>query len=120
MLGKYTAGLVLFFFVCTTTAAQVKSNLTASPNQSGNSFQLFTQSNIASFCIDVKDARVVQIAAKAFVGDIEMVSDKQMIIRNDFPVNSSSVIAGTIGQSKIIDKLIANNLLEVTAIKNKW
>ncbi|AOW21847.1 glycosyl hydrolase 115 family protein [Urechidicola croceus] len=59
--------------------------------------------------------------AKIFQEDIERVSDvKPDLITDKVPSNGTAVIVGTIGKSEIIDKLIADDKIDVSSIKGKW
>jgi Glycosyl hydrolase family 115/Gylcosyl hydrolase family 115 C-terminal domain len=110
------------FFVCSISFAQnSKNNLTITATVSGNNFPLFSNTVSPVFYYDSKDAKVVQIAAKAFTNDINLVSGKQLKLNTSCKIESKfAIIAGTIGQSKVIDELIKNKAIDVAAIKNKW
>lgn len=93
---------------------------TLSVSEKISSFPLFTSSAVAAICIDDADAKVVSIAANAFANDIQLISGKQMQLLHSVPAKGFSIVAGTIGQSKLIDELIRNKQIDVTSIKNKW
>ncbi|NCU02798.1 MAG: hypothetical protein GXC73_02325 [Chitinophagaceae bacterium] len=115
-----TTTLVLcccLFFLANVCTAQVN---TLSVSEKASSFSLFTSSSIASICVDAADAKVVSIAATAFANDIQLISGKQMQVVNAVPAKGLCIVAGTIGQSKLIDELIRNKQIDVTTIKNKW
>lgn len=121
MLGKYAAGLALFLYSCAAAMAQGKNNLVLSESQSINSFPLFTQIKAASFSIDNNDARVVQLAAEAFVKDVQLVSGKQIQLNTSPVINDEfAVVAGTIGQCVLLDDLIAKKKITVDGIKGGW
>jgi hypothetical protein len=116
---------ILFFFN-TSLAAQDKKiltngKITISEIKTPSSFPLSDNSVIPSFYFDKTDAKVVKIAAEAFAGDIKAVTGTDMRLTNSETLNSDyNIVAGTIGQSKIIDELVQNKLLDVTSVKNKW
>ncbi|MBP6023415.1 glycosyl hydrolase 115 family protein [Ferruginibacter sp.] len=85
-----------------------------------SSFSLFTLSSAASIYIDDNDAKVVTIAGNAFANDVQLISGKQFPVLHTNPSTDLAIIAGTIGKSKFIDKLIDLKTIDVNAIKNKW
>ena len=101
------------------TICRAQTN-TISVSEKPSSFSLFTPSSIASIYTDDNDAKVVTIAANAFANDIQLISGKQMQVLHTVPSKGFSIVAGTIGQSKLIDDLIAKSLIDVTTISNKW
>jgi hypothetical protein len=101
--------------------SQAKNSISVSEQNTVNAFPLFTNTVTPTFYYDGKDARVVQIAAEAFANDINLISGKQIKLNAGNKVTDEySIIAGTIGQSKLIDELIKNKAVNVTTIKGKW
>jgi Glycosyl hydrolase family 115 len=101
------------------TAAIAQSNtLLVSDRPAG--FPIFTPSSITKIYADSSDAKVVTIAAQCFANDVQLISGKQMLLVHQLPTNGFTIVAGTIGQSKLIDELIASTQINVSAIKNKW
>lgn len=109
-------------FIGSIAYAQVNgNNLAITSNAVVNSFPLFNSVVTPTFYYDSKDAKVVQIAAEAFVNDINLISGKQIKLNTGNKITGNySIIAGTIGQSKLIDELIKNKAVNVTTIKGKW
>lgn len=101
------------------TICRAQTN-TLSVSEKPSSFSLFTPSSVAAICTDEHDAKVVTIAANAFANDVQIISGKQMQVLHAVLSKGFSIIAGTIGQSKLIDDLIKSNTLNVSSIKNKW
>jgi len=98
-----------------------KNSLSITSAPSANSFPLFSNKEMPAFYYDTTDAKVVQIAAKAFVNDIFLLSDKKIKLNNSNKITDDyDIIVGTIGQSKIIDELIKNKLVDVSTIKGQW
>lgn len=101
--------------------AQTKNNLTISEQNTIAAFPLFTATATPVIYTDAADAKVVQITAAAFANDINLISGKQIKVNTTNTITDDyAIIAGTIGQSKIIDELIKDKLIDVTPIKNKW
>ncbi|HEX7653448.1 MAG TPA: glycosyl hydrolase 115 family protein, partial [Verrucomicrobiae bacterium] len=69
----------------------------------------------------LKDAAVVAVAARALRDDLQRVTGLKAELINHLPPQSDqAVIIGTIGQSELIDGMIAAGKLDVTEIKNQW
>ena len=70
---------------------------------------------------DRHDARVVEIAAMALGDDVARVTGHQASVSADAPTTgASAVLVGTVGQSAVIDRLIAEKKIEVGDIRGKW
>ncbi|HEX7848028.1 MAG TPA: glycosyl hydrolase 115 family protein [Chitinophagaceae bacterium] len=108
------------FLLCLAAGAQSNNSLIVSEQTVANAFPLFASTSATTIVVDTKDATVVTIAAKALANDIQLVSGKQMQIVNQAPLAGFTIIAGTIGKSKLVDELINTKQLDVSAIKNKW
>jgi hypothetical protein len=84
-------------------------------------FTLSEEGKSTSLFIDSTDARGVIRAFQDLKTDIGKVTGKEPeIIFNNLSSHNEIVIAGTLGKSTVIDELIANKKLDVTAIKGKW
>ena len=71
--------------------------------------------------MDEGESEGVLRAAGDFQTDVERVTGiKPSILHDISGVDADVIIIGTIGQSRLIDSLIANNYLDVSAIKGKW
>ena len=124
MLQRFTVSLcsvLILLFNGKILPAQTKNNIIVSEQNSANAFPLFANDITPSFYYDAKDAKVVQIAAEAFANDISLISGKKIKIGASNSITEPySIIAGTVGQSKIIDDLVKEKVIDITAIKNKW
>lgn len=88
--------------------------------QTANSFCLATEGKAATLCVSAADWEGVIRAAGDLVNDIRMVSGATpRLVQGDSPV-SRSVIVGTVGHSPLIDKMVEEGRLDVSAIKGKW
>ncbi|MFM2361270.1 MAG: hypothetical protein RLZZ316_172 [Bacteroidota bacterium] len=116
MFRIFILGFILLLHI---TAAIAQTNtLLVSDRPAG--FPIFTSSSIAKIYTDGNDAKVVTIAATCFANDVQLVSGKQMPVVHQLPSHGFTIAAGTIGQSKLIDELIREKKIDVSAIKNKW
>ncbi|QEC42591.1 glycosyl hydrolase 115 family protein [Pseudobacter ginsenosidimutans] len=99
---------------------QPKSSLHVIFQSSANAFPLVRKGLAAPICYDAKDAAVVGIAATALKSDIKLVTDIEPAVQTDAPAQEYMVIAGTIGQSAMIDQLIASNKLKAERVRGQW
>ena len=82
---------------------------------------LVTNQAATPILIDNNDAAVVSIVANALASDISLITGKKPdVVNNKKAIGKYAIIAGTIGQSKHIDALIAKGKLDVSKITGKW
>ncbi|WP_027470566.1 glycosyl hydrolase 115 family protein [Saccharicrinis fermentans] len=81
-------------------------------------FSIASEHHIVNIAIDKKEARVVQIAADMLASDILNVSGKKPEISS--VIKEMGIVAGTIGESRLIDQFISNKNLDVSQVKGKW
>jgi len=86
--------------------------------QNSQSFTLVDQRQHISISIDKNEARVVHIAADILAADILKVSGKVVKVSSDH--NAMTLVAGTIGNSQFIDRLIKEKKIDVNQVENKW
>ncbi|MCX2679825.1 glycosyl hydrolase 115 family protein [Galbibacter sp. EGI 63066] len=86
-----------------------------------NDFPLVTASETTAIFIDGSDAEVVGIASKALAKDIELITGKKPAVNQQNKKGErTSLIIGTLGQSKWIDRMVASGKIDVTDIKGNW
>ena len=75
----------------------------------------------AAICTDGADYRVVQIAATMLTDDVERVTGRRptLLTAKQLP-KSCSVVAGTLGHSRLIDQLVSRQRIDVGAIRGRW
>ena len=66
------------------------------------------------------DAVVVGVAAEALRGDVERVTGQIPVVSTAQPSSSKAILIGTLGQSDLIDGLVAAGKLDVSAIQGQW
>jgi hypothetical protein len=82
---------------------------------------LFAKGKVANIYVDKDDYPGVIRAAHDLQTDVERVSGVSPEISNDSHTFSGEVILiGTIGKSKVLDRLIGEHKLDVNAIAGKW
>ncbi len=70
---------------------------------------------------DSHDAAVVSIAAVLLSDDLKRTGSKAPAVSSDAKaIGEMPIIIGTIGQSSLVDQLIADTKLDVTGVKGKW
>lgn len=76
--------------------------------------------NAAGFYVspDSEDYRGLTHVAKIFTGDVELVSGAKMQLDGEL-TDWPQVIAGTIGKSPVLDKLVSEGALDVSALRGK-
>ena len=84
-------------------------------------FSLVTRNAAATLFVDSADFPGVVRAANDLQADIERVTNRVVAVAHDEKrLGSNVIIVGTAGKSKIIDQLIRDHKIDVTAIANKW
>ncbi len=93
---------------------------TLSKNESN--VKIVTSGRAAPIYIDSegKDFNGLKLVANSFAQDVNLVTGVIPTIVTDIKeIEGTAIIAGTIGNNKVIDALIAKGVLDVTEIKNK-
>lgn len=76
---------------------------------------------MAPLYYSANDAAVVGVAASALRDDLERVTGMKPVLSTNAPVAATDVVfIGTIGQSVLIDELIAAGKLNVAEIRGRW
>lgn len=87
---------------------------------SANSFKIVANSKAASIYVDPADWKGVIRAANDLGDDIRKVSGITSKVNESITPEAACIIVGTIGKSRIIDKLIADKKFDVSDIKGQW
>jgi len=121
---KTVSYLTFLFFFCVgfvTIFAQSKTDQLAVVSQSKKgAFPLVEKGIAPSILTDKADAKVVSIVANAVASDIALISGVTPKVIHKRTNEEYLIIAGTIGQSELIDHLIKSGKLDVSSVKNKW
>lgn len=84
-------------------------------------FPLATKANPSSIYVDANDFEVVKKSAELFAADIERVTNQTPeVISSATALKDYVVIIGTIGNSEIINKLVASKKLRIDSLQNQW
>lgn len=79
-------------------------------------FDLVADGRAPTIFVDGGDAPVVGIAARAFAEDVERVTGVRPKVSQDAPEGATAILAGTIGGSPMIDRLIAGKRIAVDRV----
>ena len=78
----------------------------------------------ATICTDAGDYKVVNIAAQMLADDVERVTTVRSAMASATSLKKlpqgATVVAGTVGHSRIINELVRKKAIDVSAIKGKW
>ena len=84
-------------------------------------YPLVVRQKAAPVWVDQDDFKVVRIAAELFAKDVERVSGARPALINSKPSEAkTAVLIGTLGHSALIDQLVAEKKLDVSAIRGHW
>jgi len=87
---------------------------------SKNAFTIVANGKATSIYVDAADWKGVIRAANDFGDDVRKVSGVTANVKESTTPDAGSIIVGTIGKSKLIDKLITDKKIDVSDIKGHW
>lgn len=87
---------------------------------SKSAFTIVANGKATSIYVDAADWKGVICAANNLGDDIRKVSGVASKVKESTTPEAGSIIVGTIGKSKLIDKLIADKKMNVSDIKGQW
>lgn len=114
MISRYLTIILLAF----AGSLQAVADLTFS--QSAGDFPIVGTDANAVFIVDANDAEVVTTVARCVINDIKTITGKQLGMRNTLNSGDLPIIAGTIGQSAILDSFIADGKVDTTGLTGVW
>ena len=104
----------------TPSSAAAISALVRDPAQPGD-FALVAAGRAADILIAPEDFKVVALAAQDFAADVERVTGIRPGVRTQSAdTNGPVVLAGTLGHSAPIDRLVSAGKLDVSAVRGQW
>ncbi len=116
-----TSLILALFFFNSVLAHAVGDTKYVSDNKSENSFVIAEDEEAAQMLIDSKDDPGVIRAFNDLQDDIFKVTDIKPVMNTGKVSGAKNVIiAGTLGQSKLIDKLVSKNIIDGDELKGKW
>ena len=88
--------------------------------QQGKVLSIVSGQTKATICIDKNEASVVHKAAKMFQGDVFAITGQQLSIKPQFSTKGTWIVAGTLGQSKILTQIIHKYKLNTDSVLGRW
>lgn len=116
---------IVILLLITLAAIPLEAQTPVTPNVSSEASRpgYFPLSD-ADIYTDSKDYHVVSITANMFADDVERVTGKRPHVAITGLVKSIpkgvAVVVGTVGKSRLIDELIRQKSIDVSAVKGKW
>ena len=106
----------------TLVSSALWAQVTLSEKQSGEDvFALLNGQQSASLYYDDDDYLVVKKTSELFASDFKLVTGKELPhgSKTDL-LTDNTIIIGTLGQSKVIDKMVAKGKVDTTGLKGRW
>ena len=116
----------LFLFGSAGKSEPVKTGLLSNVPQyvlhehTAGAFRLAAEGKAADICVSPEDWEGVARAAKDLVNDIHKVTGATPQLQQTSSPAPQSVVIGTVGKSPLIDRMVADGKLDVSAIRGKW
>lgn len=116
-----TSLILALFCINTVLASAVGDQKYISENKSESSFVIAENGKASVMLIDAKDDPGVIRAFNDLQEDIFRVSDIKPVLNTGKVKDANNVIiAGTLGKSKLIDRLVSKNIIHADELKGKW
>ena len=74
----------------------------------------------ATICVDINEASVVQKAAEIFRNDVFSITGQQLATGNKFTSKGTTIVAGTLGRSKLLTQIIHKYNLSTDSVQGRW
>ena len=111
---------ILLLLLALLITTDIRADLTFTQYNKGG-FPIVGTSAHAVMVIDKNDAEVVNTVAKCVIQDIETVTGKRLTLSHQLENDDHlPIIAGTIGQSQLLDKLIQQGTVDTTGVTGRW
>ncbi len=112
--ARLAIGLVILF------SPRAFGGLSLADSPGAGDFILFDGHHAASIFVETNEVRAVNRAAGDLVADVERVTGSKPELAPNADGRTNAVIIGTLGQSKIIDRLMAQGKLDVAGVRGQW
>ena len=96
--------LIVLAMLTSTVSAQIE--ITSQPSK--RAMPIVSAKVQAVIVVDDADAQVVATAAECMANDVEAITGKRLTIASTVPSDGAAILAGTVGQSPLIDQLVAD------------
>jgi len=88
--------------------------------QTGKAIPIVSGQTKATICIDKTETAVVHKAAQLFQSDVFAITGQQLSIQQQFTTKGTTIVAGTLGQSKLLTQLIRKYKLNTDSVLDRW
>ena len=109
-----------FLSMLSCLSVMAQSEVTISTTVSKGSIVLVADGTVAPIVVADNDAEVVRTVAHCLADDVEAVTGQRPVVTSTFTKGQLPIIAGTLGQSSLIDQLAAKGKIDAAAVSNKW
>lgn len=107
--------------VVTVAAAPAEAQSLVSERGGEGDFALVADGRAAAVWFDPSDHTVVGIAARDFAADVARVTGVEpAVVNTPDGVGREAVIAGSLGRSELVDRLVREDKLDVGGIEGEW
>ena len=100
----------------TTVNAQIEINTV----KDAQCFTIMDESRQTVIVYDEADAPVVGTVAECIAGDVFTITGRRLSVAQTVSAGTCPIIAGTIGQSSLVDNLIADGKVDASQVEGKW
>ncbi|MCR5180229.1 MAG: glycosyl hydrolase 115 family protein, partial [Bacteroidaceae bacterium] len=117
---KYTRVFLLASVAITIAFPLSGQSLELTSDPASASFILVGQKDTTCIVVDAEDAEVVRTAAACLAADLEAVAGAQVPVYDEVRRGSMPILAGTLGSSPLVDRLLTQGILQGVDIRGKW
>lgn len=118
--ARFRRFFLLAVLLCLTTRVYALAEWVVTTDAPGY-FPLANGQQVAALVVDKDDFAVVRIAVDDLAADIERVTGWRPAVHHRLKnLNGPVVIAGTLGQSTLIDRLVKNGKLDSSPLQGSW
>jgi len=103
-----------------TVSAGRAQEVSISQTSSDGALTLAAKDRTAPIIVSDGDAEVVATVAQCLSDDVKAVTGLTLEVRNTWTAGDQPVIAGTLGQSALIDRLAAKGKIDAASVAGKW
>ena len=113
--------LTILFAVLAVLSLKAADTAWVSDTYRDGDFKLAQGVQLAPVCVAPGDSECVRLAAHFFAEDVERVTGhKPVVVAQPEKPGGPAVIIGTLGQSPLIDRLVAGGKLDAKRIQGQW
>ena len=116
MNSKYFSFLLMLLASLTASAQEISISTTAV----GGGIALVAGDKTAPIVVSENDAEVVKTVAQCLSDDVKAVTGQSLTVTTALTAGEQPIIAGTLGQSALIDQLAAAGKISAGEVEDKW